>query len=331
MGNSVTQAMLMAAGLGTRLRPFTNTQPKALFPVLGVPIAQFALDAMARAGVAKVVANVHHHAEATRQGIAQLDRGRADLLVSDESALLLGSAGGIKKARPHFGREPFFLINADVLCDIDLSALAHTHARLRDRWGVTMTLAIFERGPSTGRYREIYLDRDRGLICGFGELATARPFFIGSAVIEPEALALVPEGQPGEFVPLMLDPAIKAGRAGFHSCSGVWKDIGAPSLWLDAHLHLLRGLETGRIDPGWRKRLEVGNHRVAHELWVSNASPRGFRSVDWTGPAYWDGSGIRSARMAPAALGPGAVVYGAVPASGRLAAGIGYQGAWVGV
>lgn len=94
---SVTQAMLMAAGLGTRLMPFTERAPKALLPVLGVPIAQFALDSLARAGVDRVVANVHHHASAAKQGLAQLDRGDADFFVSDESERLLGSAGGSVK------------------------------------------------------------------------------------------------------------------------------------------------------------------------------------------------------------------------------------------
>lgn len=326
---SVTQAMLMAAGLGTRLRPFTHHQPKALFPLMGVPVSQFALDSLAGAGVRKIVANVHHHAERARDGLGRLDRGSADLLISDESELLLGSAGGIRKVLPRFGAEPFFLVNSDVLCDVDLRSLASTHERLRARWGVTLTLAVFDRSPGTGRYREIMVDRPTGLIRGFGELTSGKPFFIGSAVLEPDALDRVPEGRPAEFVPLVLEPAIKAGRAGFHPCSGVWKDIGSPELWLDAHLHLLRSLESGRLHRNWRHRLETLNRRIAPEVWVSKGSPWPIRSAEWVGPAYWDGRRSEIAHVPCRALGPNTVLYGSVPESSHLESGIGYQGNWV--
>src|SRR4051794_13663614 len=103
--------MLMAAGRGTRLRPFTDLAPKPLLPLLGVPMAQFAVDALAQAGVPRIVANIHHHAAATRAGFAALDLAGTELVFSDESAELLGSAGGIQKASPLLGEGPFFLMN----------------------------------------------------------------------------------------------------------------------------------------------------------------------------------------------------------------------------
>lgn len=326
---AVRQAILMAAGLGTRLRPFTAHEPKALLPLMGVPIAQFALDSLARVGVVKVVANVHHLAERARDGLEGLDSGGASLLISDESELLLGSAGGIRKARSRLGPGPCFLVNSDVLCDIDLPALARAHERLRARWGVSLTLAVFERVPGTGRYRELILDRATGLIRGLGELARGKPFFIGSAVIEPEALDLVPDGAPAEFVPLILEPAIRAGKAGFHPCSGVWKDIGSPDLWLDAHLHLLEALERGKIDRSWRLRIEEANRRIGPELWVSKGSPWPIRSIEWVGPAYWDGRRSEIAHVQCRGFGPDAVLYGSVPESGHLEGGIGFQGSWI--
>lgn len=326
---AVQQAMLMAAGLGTRLRPFTRHEPKALFPLLGVPVAQFALDSLARAGVRTVVANTHHMAERARAGLGRLDAGGAALLISDESDLLLGSAGGLRKALPRFGSDPFFLVNSDVLSDVDLGALASAHERLRARWGVTLTLAVFERGPGNGRYRELVLERASGLIRGLRELAFGKPFFIGSAVIEPEALSQVPQGGPAEFVPSILEPAIQAGKAGFHACSGVWKDIGSPALWLDAHLHLLRALERGTLHRAWRLRLERVNRRIGQEIWVSKGSPRLIRGSEWAGPSYWDGRRSEIVHVPCRALGPRAVLYGSVPESGHLESGIGFQGEWV--
>src|SRR5690348_6687584 len=89
------QAMIMAAGLGTRLRPFTDMRTKALLPVLGIPVAQFTIDSLAKAGVSSVVLNVHHRANETRSGLLGLDRANLKMEVSDESQSLLGSAGGI--------------------------------------------------------------------------------------------------------------------------------------------------------------------------------------------------------------------------------------------
>ncbi len=325
----VTRAMLMAAGLGTRLRPFTELVPKALMPVMGVPVAQFALDSIAQAGVTKTVVNIHHHAERARAGFLSLERGGADramdLVISDESSQLLGSAGGLRKALPELDGEPFFLVNADVLCDIDLGALARKHEELRNRWNVALTLAVFPEPPTTGKYREIYLDPESGLVTGFSpDLRTGRPFFIGSAVLEHDALRDVPMSGPSEFVPTILEPMIREKRVGFHLVRGAWKDIGSPELWLDAHLYLIRAMETGRLSERWRRRVESANHRVANEIWISRLA-RGARPSNWAGPCYFSGS------RAPLNFGPSAVLYGDAPNGAELSCGIGLGGQWVSV
>src|SRR4051812_21400006 len=103
--SDITQAMFMCAGLGTRLRPFTEIRTKALMPLLGIPIAQFGLDSLVSSGVSKIVANVHHDAANSTRGLRQLEYSGASLLISDESDLLLGSAGGLRKALPLFGEK----------------------------------------------------------------------------------------------------------------------------------------------------------------------------------------------------------------------------------
>jgi NDP-sugar pyrophosphorylase family protein len=302
----------MAAGLGTRLRPFTGLIPKPFLPLMGVPVAQYGIDLLVQAGVNKIVANVHHLPERARFGFRALDlsggRAGARLEISDESRLLLGSAGGVYKARPLLGDGAFFLMNSDVLCDVDLKQLALRHRQLRRDFGVWLTLAVFPSGPGGGKYREIKLDYSRGLIRGLGELVPQRPFFAGVAMLEPEALKFVPKEGPSEFVPTILMPAIKEGKAGAYLASGLWYDIGSPALWLQTHLSLMEEMEKARLPIAWRHRIESCSSRVAPGVWVSKEANR------------------------PATFGPRAVLYGDFSQSHPLLFdGIGYRGLWVGV
>ena len=324
--------MLMAAGLGTRLRPFTELQPKALLPVMGIPCAQFALDMLSRTGVHRVVANVHHLAEPAREGLSAMNRS---IRISDESGLLLGSAGGIAKALPELGSGAFFLMNADVICDADLAALARCHSRLRERHGVRLTLAVFPGSKGGGSYREILLGppmqgqregHAEGLIRGLGPLAQGRPYFVGVAVVEPEAFGGIGSSEPSELVPRVLEPAIRDSKAGFFFSSGCWLDIGAPELWARAHFELIKRMEIGSIAPEWRHRIESVNHRIGQEMWVSKRAHQRFPTADWWAPAYFNELGDPTA-MPPRRFGANGVLYGkARPTPERFEDAIGYRG-----
>lgn len=327
-------AMLMAAGLGTRLRPFSEITPKPLLPVMGIPTAQFAVDQLVYSGVSRIVANVHHRSLAATQGLTGLDLGRpgeCEMLISDESDRLLGSAGGLRKALPLLGNKPFFLLNGDMLCELDLARLWTHHHALRSRWGVSLTLAVFRAGPPGGKYSEIQFDPESELITGIGPASEEKPFFVGAAVIEPEALERVPDGEPAEFVPLVLRPAIEQRKAGLFLDEGYWFDIGSPELWLNTHLSLMRRLEHGRLPALWRRRIEHFNTRLASEIWVGNDFRKAARAqvTNWAGPCYW--SGMEGAGPAPSQLGPNAVVYGSLAAGAQPGSGpgIGYGGPWV--
>ena len=104
-------AIVLAAGLGTRMRPITERLPKALVEVAGKPLVGWGLDALAAVGVEKVVVNVHHHADQVAAYLARREHPR--IVVSDERDQLLDSAGAIVKALPELGTEPFFVLNAD--------------------------------------------------------------------------------------------------------------------------------------------------------------------------------------------------------------------------
>src|SRR5215470_13993926 len=107
------RAMVLAAGLGTRMRPLTETIPKPLIKVAGRPLIDHVLDRLAETGVERAVVNVHHFGEQLQQHLAK--REHPQIVISDERGLLLGTGGGVKKALPELGNAPFFHINSDTI------------------------------------------------------------------------------------------------------------------------------------------------------------------------------------------------------------------------
>src|SRR5579863_2738393 len=106
-------AMVLAAGLGTRMRPYNGHLPKPLVEVGGKALIDYSLDRLAEAGVSRAVINVHHLADALVQHLTA--RKHPQIVISDERAELLGTGGGIAKALPQLGGGPFFLVNSDTL------------------------------------------------------------------------------------------------------------------------------------------------------------------------------------------------------------------------
>lgn len=123
------KGMIFAAGLGTRLKPLTDTMPKAMVEVGGIPMLRRVIDSMVSAGIAEIVVNVHHFANMITD---YLERHRAEIpariIISDESSLLLDTGGGLLHASPLLDdAEAVVLHNADILCDADLGLLAEMH------------------------------------------------------------------------------------------------------------------------------------------------------------------------------------------------------------
>jgi len=108
-----TTAMVMAAGLGKRMRPLTETRPKALIEVAGKALIDYVLDPLVAAGVQRIVVNVHAHADQLEAHVKR--RKDAEVLVSDERARLLETGGGVKKARPLLGEGPIWVANSDYI------------------------------------------------------------------------------------------------------------------------------------------------------------------------------------------------------------------------
>ena len=118
------QAMIFAAGLGTRLKPLTDTMPKALVRVGGQPLLWHVIQKLKLAGYERIVVNVHHFAGQIVDYLKAHDNFGLDILISDESSMLLETGGGIKKAVPLFDpTEPILIHNVDILSNLDLTAL----------------------------------------------------------------------------------------------------------------------------------------------------------------------------------------------------------------
>jgi NDP-sugar pyrophosphorylase family protein len=252
--------MVLAAGLGTRLKPYTDLVPKPLVPLLGVPCIDYSLMQLPTAGVDEVVVNVHAHSSQLVDHLHHASiREGLKIRISDESSLLLGSAGGYRKALSLLEStpgvsEPFFALNADVVSTVNLRALAARHAELRKTHDVWMTLCIASGtmlASQEGAYTEIFLDDSTGLVSGIGAKKSNVPFYTGTAVFETACFRHLGEGIPSEFVPEVLLPLIAQGKVGFFRVDQLWLDVGSPLLWWKSHFELKKAMDRGSVPANW--------------------------------------------------------------------------------
>ena len=205
--------MIFAAGKGTRLQPITHSIPKGLVEVGGQSMLELVARKLAAAGVNELVINVHHHAEKMKDFISGMQLPGVRIHVSDESAELLDTGGGLLHVRKYLeGSDPFFIYNVDVLSDIDLKAMLQWH---RSRKAL-VTLAVSTR--KTARY---LLVDDRQRLAGWQNVATgetiqALPFegrelrqmaFSGIHLLEPAIFPLIQKKGCFAILPKYLELA----------------------------------------------------------------------------------------------------------------------------
>lgn len=159
--------MIFAAGLGTRLTPFTLTSPKALIPVGGVPMLERVIRKFIDAGITYIVINVHHFADKVRDFITNKGNFGVEIVFSDESDLLLDTGGAIVKASPLFaGYNRVIVHNADILTDFPLEDMMDSHISA----GADVSLLVADR--TTTRY--LYFDRTKRRLEGWKNLKTGQ-------------------------------------------------------------------------------------------------------------------------------------------------------------
>ncbi len=218
-------AMVLAAGLGTRMRPLTDKIPKPLVKVAGKPLLDHVLDRLAAADVARAVVNVHYLAE---QIIAHLKaRARPKITISDERGLLLGTGGGVMKALPELGDAPFFHINSDTIW---IDGVTPNLTRLADAFDAAAMDALLLLAPAAGSIG--YSGLGDFLMTGDGRLQKRSereiaPFvYAGAAILSP---ALFTDAPSGEFpLTLLLARAASAGRLHGLRLEGLWMHVGTP-------------------------------------------------------------------------------------------------------
>ncbi|MBU3078347.1 nucleotidyltransferase family protein [Sphingomonas sp. XMGL2] len=219
-------AMLMAAGLGKRMRPLTATRPKPLVEVGGKALLDHALDRVRAAGVKRVVVNVHYLADALE---AHLRRraGDLDIVISDERDELLETGGGLAHARPLLGDAPFFVINTDNLwIDGPIDALRLLGQRWDDAAMDALLLVVPLARANCHRGRgDFHMD-------SAGHITRRRPgrvapfVYTGVQLVSPRLLVDPPAGPFSTNI--FWDRAIAAGRAYGVVHQGLWFDVGTP-------------------------------------------------------------------------------------------------------
>jgi NDP-sugar pyrophosphorylase family protein len=230
------KAMILAAGLGTRLRPLTNHRPKALVEVAGRTLLEIAVARLREFGVREIIVNTHHFAAMISEYLRQKNNFGMRIEISEEDALL-DTGGGLKKAAWFFREDgpaaaPFILHNVDVVSSIDLGCMLRLHAQTQ----ALATLAVQRRQSS----RYLLFDPPMQL-CGrrlVKEQKTELPrpspqlqefAFSGIHVISPRLLEMLTEAPPFSIIQSYLRLAGEGERIiGYRADSDYWRDLGAP-------------------------------------------------------------------------------------------------------
>ncbi|WP_422372005.1 nucleotidyltransferase family protein [Hoeflea sp.] len=223
----IQSAMILAAGLGTRMRPITETVPKPLVEVAGKPLIAYSLEALHDIGITNIVANVHYLAPLMSDWLSRWPE--TDVTISDESDELLDSGGGVAKALPLLGSDPFLVMNADTFWCEDPAAGSSNLARMIDdfdsaRMDILMLTARLDQATGhTGR-GDFTVDADSRLarFTGSGEPV----IYAGTLILSPHIL----EGfsEPRFSLNRCFDAAIAEGRLFASPLTGHWLTVGTP-------------------------------------------------------------------------------------------------------
>jgi MurNAc alpha-1-phosphate uridylyltransferase len=219
------RAMVLAAGLGTRMTPLTDAVPKPLVSVGGTPLIDHVLDRLAAAAVDTAVVNVHHMADQIERYLAP--RRAPKIVISDERTALLDTGGGIVKALPTLGAQPFFLVNSDSLW---IDGVRPNLARLADsfdaaRMDALLLLAATATSIGYAGRGDFSMTSD-GRLQRRGEREVVAFVYAGAAILTPALFAGAP---PGAFsLTRLFDRAIEAKRLFGLRLEGVWMHVGTP-------------------------------------------------------------------------------------------------------
>jgi NDP-sugar pyrophosphorylase family protein len=227
------KSMVLAAGMGRRLRPLTVCWAKPALPILGRPLIEYTLMLLGRAGIRDVVVNLHHKPESIRRALSGA-AGQGFHLHYSEEKEILGTAGGLKKVESLLGEETFVLVNGDTLVDVEVAEIIKSHRR----FGGEATLLLRPK-PAGSDYMAIGLDRDSRLVSMGGEYSSPL-MFAGIWVLEPSVLERIPPDRYCRLEVELLPALMEEGKAFGFVKDLAWFDIGTPRRYLSACLGTAR-------------------------------------------------------------------------------------------
>jgi MurNAc alpha-1-phosphate uridylyltransferase len=224
-------AMVLAAGLGERMRPLTDRMPKPLVPVAGKPLIDHVLDRLAAAGVVRAVVNVHYLADMIERHLKS--RTRPQIVISDEREKLLNTGGGVVKALGAIGGEPFIHVNSDTIW---IDSVKPNLERLAEAFDVAAMDALLLLAPVSTSIgypgRGDFTMAADGRLTWRGERDIVPFVYAGAAILQP---ALFKDSPDGAFsLTTLFQRAEAAGRLHGLRLEGVWMHVGTPEAIKDA-------------------------------------------------------------------------------------------------
>lgn len=225
------KAMIFAAGLGTRFKPWTDLHPKALAPINGKSLLQRNIEYLQTAGIREVIVNIHHFGEQIVSEIKKNQGWGSSVTISDESDVVLETGGGLKKAAWFFDNGPFVVINADILTNLPLAEMIRAHQASK----ALVTLAVTDR-PSS----RFFLFNAAQELCGWTNTKTGdlrivtlsdglkEKAFSGIHVISPAIFPLIQQTGKFSIVDTYLDLITDQLIKGFDHSGGKLIDVGKP-------------------------------------------------------------------------------------------------------
>ena len=246
------KAMVLAAGLGTRLRPLTDAVPKPLLPIAGKPLIVWNLLLLRQHGIAEAIINLHHLGYLIEKEVGDGSRFGMRLAYSREP-VILGTGGGIKQAEAFFGGDPFLVLNGDTLLELDLGDVVGFHAR-RD----ALATMVVREDPEVDRWGVVEVDdqqrvlsiNGRGRAEADSSARRTRRMFAGVHVMDSRLLKHVPLGQESSIIEAYVGEIARGERVLGYGMEGYWSDVGTPHRYAQAQ----RDAEAGLINLDGRMR-----------------------------------------------------------------------------
>jgi len=282
------KAMILAAGMGERLRPLTNVYPKVLVPVVNKPVIERIIQFLATHGVEKIIINAHHHYRMIRDYLKEVTPFgvKVELRIEKE---ILGIGGGIKNTQDFWGNDPFIVINGDILTDIDLGDVYEFH--LKKNHLVTMVL------HDLPQYNKVRVDKEMNILSiGPGTDLKRTLAFTGIHVINPEVLSFIPDKKRYNIIDAykrLID--LKKPIKGYVATGHRWIDIGTIADYLRANCYYMPSgnsavdqecsIDSGATLKDWvvigkRSSIERGTFVQRSVLWNDVIIKEGMRVVD---------------------------------------------------